>query len=231
MYDPATLQRIAVSVASTLLLVTGCAPSANPAALLAQTKARLDSAQTLHFELTSTDVQGAGPLITGGSGDARRPDSFSGRLSVKLSGFAVNVEVVSIGGSFYVKLPTDTEYARTDPTAYGFGDPGLLLDPRQGLSSLLLLCHSSTLGDDDRYNGELLQEVKCTLPGRPVASLLTSADAGQDVAATFGIVSASGQLRRVVLTGPFFSRSTRSTFTLVLDKYGENVSITAPAGA
>ena len=215
-----------------MLAVAACgSPSADPSTLLAQTKAKLDAAPSLHFLLTSDGVRGTGPLITGGSGDARRPDGFSGRLSVMVSGFAVSIEVVSVGGVFYVKLPTDTQFAPTDPTAYGFGDPAMLLDPRRGLSSLLLKCRSSTLDSDDRYNGEQLHEVRCTLPGPAVASLLTSADRGQDVAATFGISAGNGQLRRVVLRGPFFDKRTPSTFTLVLDKYGENVSVTPPAGA
>jgi lipoprotein LprG len=41
-------------------------------------------------------------------------------------------------------------------------------------------------------------------------------------------VTADNALRKVVLNGPFYSASKRSTFTLVLDKYGENVSITPP---
>jgi len=227
---PATFPRItAVVTAASLLAAGGCgSPPPDATRLLAQTKARLDATSALHFELTSRDVQGTGPLITGGSGDAQRPDRFSGTLAVKLSGFAVSIDVVSVGGVFYVKLPTDTGFTPTDPAAYGFGDPALFLDPKRGLSSLLLACRSSAVRGDDRYNGELLHEVSCTLPGRPVASLLTSADPGRDVDATFGIAAGGGQLRRVVLIGPFFSKRTVSTFTVVLDRYGENVSIAAP---
>ena len=32
------------------------------------------------------------------------------------------------------------------------------------------------------------------------------------------------------MVGPFFNKSHASTFTVVLDKYGENVTITPPAG-
>jgi hypothetical protein len=35
-------------------------------------------------------------------------------------------------------------------------------------------------------------------------------------------------LRQVRLTGPFFQKGKDSTFTLVLDRYGEKVSISAP---
>ncbi len=105
----------------------------------------------------------------------------------------------------------------------------MLLDTRTGLSSLLLLCDAPSLADGDRYNGELLDEVRCSLPGKQVAALLTSADPTRRVSATFGIVPDTMQLRRVVLTGPFFSTTQNSTFTVVLDSYGENVTVTPPA--
>ena len=37
------------------------------------------------------------------------------------------------------------------------------------------------------------------------------------------IVKDSGELRRAVLKGPFFEKTVDSTFTLVLDQYGEKV--------
>jgi hypothetical protein len=61
-----------------------------------------------------------------------------------------------------------------------------------------------------------------------VAALLTSADPSKSVAATFGIDTSNNQLRRVVLTGPFISKGTDTTYTLVLTNYGENVSVTPP---
>jgi lipoprotein LprG len=187
----------------------------------------VDAAHSVHFQLTSSGAQGSGPVITGGSGDLVRPDSFRGLLNVTLSGFAVDVNVVSTGGSFLVKLPTDTSYLSANPADYGFADPAQLLDPQHGVSGLLLLCQSTALSSDDRYNGEELHEVGCMLPGNAVATLLTSADPSQSVAATFGVTTAN-ELRKVVLNGPFYSASKHSTFTLVIDKYGENVSITAP---
>jgi len=50
------------------------------------------------------------------------------------------------------------------------------------------------------------------------------------VQATIGVNASSHQLRRIVLVGPFFEKAHSSTFTLVLDRYGENVTITPPAG-
>lgn len=190
----------------------------------------MDVASAFHFTLTSAGVAGAGALLTGGSGDMVRPASMSGTLQVSISGLSLGVKVVSVGGTFHVKLPTDSAFSVADPRDFGFADPAQLIDARIGLSSLLPLCQSPQTQSDDRLNGEALHEVTCTLPGAAVAALLTSADASKGVAATFGIDSGDSQLRRVVLVGPFFAKGADSTFTLVLDNYGENVSITPPPG-
>jgi lipoprotein LprG len=220
---------LTVGVAAAML--SGCgAAAADPAQLLREAKSSVDSAPAVHFTLTSANVTGAGPLITGGQGDAKRPDGFAGSLSVVAGGFTVNVDVVSTGGVFYAQSPLSAGFTKTDPSAYGFGDPGKLLDPATGLSSLLAVCSSPANRDGDRLNGEQLDEVACAIPGAQVAALLTSADPSQPVQATVGVNSSTHQLRRVVLVGPFFDRAHSSTFTVVLDKYGENVSITPPAG-
>ena len=205
-------------------------PAVDPSQLLRDGKKAIDSASAVHFTLTSKDVTGAGPLITGGDGNARRPDGFSGTLNVVASGFTLAVDVVSTGGVFYARTPLTNTFDKTDPSKYGFGDPGQLLDPNKGLSTLLADCSGATVKDSDRLNGEQLSEVSCSIPGDPVAKLLTSVDPSQAVAATVGVDASTHELRRVVLVGPFFDKSKPSTFTVVLDKYGENVSITPPAG-
>jgi LppX_LprAFG lipoprotein len=223
------LRRIAVVATTSLLMLSGCgAPAINATDLLQKTKNVLDSTQSFHFTLSSAKVAGSGPLLTGGRGDMHRPASMSGTLQVSIYGLAISVPVVSVGGRFSVKLPTSSGFTTADPSAYGFADPARLIDPSTGLSSLLLRCRSPQVESDDRYNGEALHEIGCTLPGGAVAALLTSAAPSKDVAATFGIDTTTNQLRRVVLTGPFVSAGTNSTYTLILANYGENVSITPP---
>jgi lipoprotein LprG len=224
--------RRVLTVACAVLLLSGCggSPPVDAAQVLRDAKKSVDTAQAVHFTLTSQNVTGAGPLITGGSGDAQRPDGFAGSLTVLASGFPLTVQVVSTGGVFYANTPLSAGFQKTDPSQYGFGDPGKLLDPTTGLSSLLAVCTGAANRDGDRLNGEQLTEVACSIPGAPVAALLTSADPSQPVQATVGVDATTSQLRRVVLVGPFFDKAHPSTFTVVLDKYGENVSITPPAG-
>lgn len=220
---------VITAIAISVLAGCGTAP-VDPSQVLRDAKHSIDSASAVHFTLTSQDVRGAGPLITGGEGDARRPDSFTGSLSVVAGGFTLRVNVVSTGGVFYAQTPLGSGYDKTDPSTYGFGDPAQLLNPDHGLSSLLTACTGAANRDADRLNGEQLDEVGCSIPGALVAALLTSADASQPVQATIGADVTTHQLRRVALVGPFFDKAHVSTFTVVLDKYGENVTITPPAG-
>jgi LppX_LprAFG lipoprotein len=217
-----------------LVASAGCgsspAPSPDARAVLQQAKQAIDSATAVHFSLTSTGAASAsGTAISAADGDAHRPDGFSGTLTVLQSGFTVKVHIVSARGTFYVQLPFTSRFEPTDPGKYGFGDPATLLDPDKGLSSLLVEALSARLGDRDRLQGEELEEVEVTLPGQRVRDLLTSADPSQAVTGRIGIAVDTHQIRRVVLTGPFFDAHTKSTYTLVLDRYGENVSITPPA--
>lgn len=196
--------------------------------LLAKAKTTVDAATSLRFRLTGTDLPDGGSAVTGGEGVAARPPSFQGTLSVRVAGAAAKVEVISVGGTFYAKLPFTTTFAVADPKTLGFSDPAGLLDPTTGVSALLT-AGTATLAGQSRLDGEVLTDVDVTLPGTIVAELLTSADPAKEVTGTVGI-AANGEVRRVVLTGPFFAATTQSTFTLLLDRYGDPVSIVAPTG-
>jgi hypothetical protein len=227
------LRRFA-AVSTAVLSLSACGgsstPSINATTLLKTAKGVLDATSSFHFVLSSADVTGSGAELTGASGDMKRPDSMAGTLQVSIYGLALSVPVVSVGGVFSVKLPTGGGFTAANPVDYGFADPATLIDPNTGLSSLLLKCQSPQVESDDRYNGEALHEIGCSLPGKAVAAVLTSADPSKSVAATFGIDTSTNQLRRVVLTGPFVSASNSDTsYTLVLTNYGENVTVTPPA--
>jgi lipoprotein LprG len=200
----------------------------DPRTILREAKTTIDATPAVHFLLTSENAHGSGTLITGAEGEAKRPAQFAGHLDVLQSGFAVPVEIVSIGGIFSVKLPFTSRFVRADPAAYGFGDPAQLLDRDHGLSSLLTTARTANLAGRDRINGEEVYEVEVSLPGEEVAALLTSADKTRDVKGRIAIDVDSHQTRRVVLTGPFFDAHTFSTYTAVIDRYGENPAITPP---
>ena len=210
-------------------LIAACGytgPSAST--LLQRAKTTFDQTSAFHIHLTSQNTAGTGTELTAAEGDAVRPDGFSGTLTVEEAGFPLQIKVVSAGGTFYVQLPFSDDFQTASPSKYGFGDPGQLLDPNTGISTLLTAAQKLSIGSSVRLNGESLQQVDATLPGKLIASLLVDADPSQPVATVFSIDPSSYQVREVDLTGPIFEAGHQSTFHLVLDNYGENVSVSPP---
>lgn len=211
-----------------LVACGGGAPPESASHLLGRAKTTLDKASTAHFDLTSSGAPTTGTALVGGQGDIARPSSFAGTLKVLASGATVDLKVISVAGKVYAQLPFTATYSVVDPKAFGFGDPGALLDPNTGISQLLKGATGAKLGDEKRVSGVLVREVSAKLPGDLVQKILTSKDPSKPVTAQFSIASDSGQLRRATLTGPFFSATKDATFTLDLSQFGAHVSITAP---
>ena len=144
-------------------------------------------------------------------------------------GATADLEVVSVDGTVYAQLPFTSGFSVVDPAQFGFGDPGALLDPETGISQLLAEAENAELGEERRVDGEVVREVTAELPGDLVEQILTSAGpehAGATPASRSP--SESGELRRAVLTGPFFDADEDATFTLELSDFGADVEITAP---
>ncbi len=200
----------------------------DPQALIDEAKVTFDESSSVRFVLTSSDVPSSDNVLVGGEGVIARPDSFQGEVQVLLLGSEVTIDIISVDGTLYAQLPFQSGYAETDPDDLGLQDPGTLIDPETGFSQLLATAEDPELGEEVRVDGEVLREVTATLPGEVVDELLASADPAQDVDATLAISEDSGELRRAVLTGPFFDADSDSTFTIVLDEYGADVDITAP---
>jgi lipoprotein LprG len=200
----------------------------SPADLLSRARTTLDGADSVHFVLDSDNAPTTGTALIGGEGDFQRPTSFSGTLQVLTGGNTVGLKVISVEGTVYVQLPFVPSYSVVDPAQFGLSDPGALLDPETGISQLLAKAENVKGGDEKRVDGEVVQEVTADLPGDLVQQVLSSKDPSKPVQARFSIATDSGQLRRAVLTGPFFDATNDATYTIELSDFGEDVDITAP---
>ncbi|SDY08116.1 lipoprotein LprG [Modestobacter sp. DSM 44400] len=222
----------ALAILAILAVPAFAACSSDPAEsatdLLARARTTLDDTRSVHFVLESTGAPATGTVLLGGMGDLARPASFSGTLRVQAVGSAIDVNAVSVDGTVYAQLPFQQTYSIVDPAQFGVGDPGALLDPDTGISPLLTSAEDAKLGKEKRVGGEVVREVTAQLPGDLVAQALTSKEPSQPVQARLSIATDSGQLRRVELTGPFFTAGDDATYTLELSDFGADVQITAP---
>jgi hypothetical protein len=196
--------------------------------LLARAKTTLDEASSAHFVLDSEGAPDSGTLLVGGEGDIARPSSFEGALEVRAIGSVLDLKVISVDGTVYAQLPFTSSFSVVEPAMFGFGDPGALLDPDNGISQLLVETDSAQLGEESRVDGEVVREVTAELPGDLVERILASQDPSQPVKARFSIATETGELRRAELTGPFFTAGEDATYTLELSDFGADVEITAP---
>jgi lipoprotein LprG len=221
---------LALLAAVVALPLAGCggASDESPSELLAHAKKTLDDASSVHFTLETAEKPGTATGLLGGEGDLERPSSFKGTLQVLTAGATVDVDVVSVDGTVWAKLPFTPGFAEVDPAKFGIGDPADLLDPETGISQLLSSVEDPQLGDERRVDGEVVREVTGSIPGDLVARLLTSKDPAQPVEAVFAIAGDGAELRRAELTGPFFTAEDDATYVVQLSGYGDDVQISAP---
>lgn len=227
----ARLLRTICGAAVLAVVAAGCGRTGNTnaAALLQKAKATLDATSSAHFVLTSTNATTAGgTTISGGDGDVQRPDRLRGSLNLVVKGLSVSVKVIAVGDQVYAQLPFATKYAKIDPSAFGLGNPGQLLDPDNGLSTLLSSATGAKSTGQKRINGELVDEISATVPGSKIP-VLPDANPSSAVRLVAAIDPGNNELRQVTLTGPFVRANTNSTFTVTLTNYGESVQINLPS--
>jgi hypothetical protein len=228
---PGAVVAAAVVVAAVTLAACGSSsPKVSAPVLLQKAKVTVDTASSVHFVLTSSNVSLSGTNLTGGQGDLVRPGSLRGSFSVALSGFTANVKVISVGQVFEAELPFAANYTKTDPANFGLTNPAQLLDPDKGLANLLTLAQNPRPGPTKRLGGELLDTVSYTVPGRDIP-VLPDTNPAQPVDLTVAIDPNSFELRSVTLVGPLTSATSNSTYVVTLSNYGEHVNIALPAGS
>jgi LppX_LprAFG lipoprotein len=206
------------------------AAATDPAERLTAAADLLDQTSGVSFALDGDDLPDFGTVILGAAGVAAPPASFDGEIRVLTGGLSASVEVISIDGELWAKLPLTTDFARVEAAALGFSDPGALLDPDRGVGRLLRSADNPEEGERIRVGAAVFDQITATLPGELVGQVLTIADPDAEVDAAFALDPETGHLRQAVLTGPFVENGDGQTYTVRLDDYDQDVDISAPAG-
>ncbi|HSI93646.1 MAG TPA: LppX_LprAFG lipoprotein [Jiangellaceae bacterium] len=227
---------LAAAAAAAVLGVAGCsggdepepASDTDPAAMLETAAGLLGQTSGLRFTMEGENLPDAGMVIIGADGLAAPPASFEGDIRIATSGLAATIEVVSVNGQLWAKLPLTEDFAQMDAASLGFSDPGLLLDPDHGVGQLLRSAEDPAHADQVRVGSEVFDQVTATLPGELVGRLLTITDPAAQVQAVFALDTGTGHLRQAILTGPFVPNGADQTYTVRLDDYDQAVDISAP---
>ena len=198
-----------------------------PAELLTSARAKLETSPSVSFTLESANLPGKAVGISGAKGTGRfTPPSFKGTLNATISGVTGSVDVIAVDKDVWMKFFTP-DYNPIDPADYGAPNPAQLFDTKTGITSLVDTTQGVQKEGTVRDGADVLATVKGTLPGSAVADLLVVGDRSATFDVSYGITDPGGELRRVVLTGPFYKGAT-STYTLRLKRLDQPVEITRP---
>jgi lipoprotein LprG len=227
------LRQLAV-VGALVLTLAGCsgaskAPAAAkpPAAQLAAARAALEKSPAVSLTLAATGLPASASGVSGGTGTGLfSPPSFKGTLNATVSGVTGTVAVIAVDQDVFMKFFTPG-YVKVDPKTYGAPNPAQLFNPQTGLTSLLPRTTHLAQGPTVRSGSDVLHTITGQLPGAAVADLLVVGDRSGTFDVTYGLTDPGGELRSVVLKGPFYAGST-STYTVGLKTLTQAVVINRP---
>lgn len=227
------MRRLLIVVVPLALALVGCSGGADAAPdaarAFATARQHFVDAGTVDIEVSSagvpqgvngvTSVRGAGVI------DASTP-KFKGSLTATLGGVTGAVDVIAIGDQAWMSLFTQ-DYNPVDLNALGAPNPAQLFAPDGGVAAMLDAPAGFTTGERRRLGADVLQHYTGKLSGKAVVDALHIGKGTGDFTADYGIDTATGQLRQVVLTGPFYAGTT-TTYTVHLTQYGTPVDIQQP---
>lgn len=234
-----TTRRVLPAALVAVLALTACSgddgdgggeTTTDPQAQLDTAADLLNEASSVTFTLEGADLPDDGTVVVGGEGVAVPPSSFEGEIRIRAGALPATIKIVSVDGRLWAQLPLTSGFDEVDAEELGFGDPGLLIDPDQGVSQLLTSGTEVTAGEQIRVDGDVYDQVESVLPGELVGQVLTIADPEADVQAVWALDSESGHLRQATLTGPFYDGGEQQTYTVRLDDYDEPAEISTPEG-
>jgi lipoprotein LprG len=217
------------------LLVAGCSgdqPGAQarqqtPGERLSSARAQLEKSPSVSFTLESEKLPGKAVGVSGAKGTGRfDPPSFQCTLNATVNGVSGSVDVIAVEDDVYMKFFTP-DYNRIDPAEYGAPNPAALFDTETGITSLVGKTQGLAAGERTRDGADVVDTLSGTLPGSAVADLLVIGDRAGTYDVRYGITVPGGELRTVVLEGPFWPGTT-STYTLRLKPLESAAAITRP---
>jgi lipoprotein LprG len=213
------------------MLLAGCGgsdtPEDSPTQVLAAAKKQLDTTSGVRIGLSTPKLPTGVDGLLSATGIGTHAPAFQGTIKVAAKGFTADADVVAVDGEVHAKLPFTKRFTVIDPADYGAPDPASLLDPEDGLSSLLTSATGMKSDGEVREGKTVLRSYTGTVPGRSVAAVIPSATPGATFGATF-TVGARDRLSKAVLTGPFYPESGDVTYTITFDQYDTEKDIAAP---
>lgn len=165
-------------------------------------------------------------VIRSADGDVLMPDKIRAQASVLLSGQAMTVNLISIGTNQFITDPITGQWR----VVKGMFDPRKLTNPDTGIISLAGQLQNVTGPTDDNVGGTPCWRVNGLLPAKSLAFFTGGGvPAGTMLKTSICAGKADGLPYAISVIGKAAAGdSAQTTYTFLITKYNENISIVAP---
>ncbi len=230
---------ILVSVIGSLILtavLAGCkgsptptpTPSLAPSEIVNQSSAKMQTLSSYHFLLQQ--VGGGTPIAAGvemtkAEGDVVRPDKLKATITGTVSGFAVQVQIVSVGGVLEITNPLTGAW-ETPSASFSVLS---IFDPNTGVGAILKGLADPAGLADAQAGGVLCYHLTGSIKSENLSAITGSAVTGTSISTELWIGKDDLFVRQVKLTGQITSSEvTGIVRTLSLSAFNESITIQLP---
>jgi hypothetical protein len=216
-------------VLALLLVACGGDNTAAPSAqqLLQDAQAAIQKVSSYHFTLQATNIGTSSTLpIQSADGDVVVPDKLQANATVLFNGGTVTTKIISIGNDQYIYLVAS--WQKKD----GLFDPRALTNSQTGLAAFLGAIQNPSPPSDSSSGGQPCWSTS----GKIDASLLAGLTGGGVPPGTLDDVTTcigkSDHLPYLIIVKGMAAQgdSSDTTRTIMLSKFNEQITITAPPG-
>jgi lipoprotein LprG len=193
------------------------------AALLAESAAALEEAQTAHIVLDISPPVGALP-IERAEGDLDRGGDAKGTIQLIFGAQLIEVEFVVLGNTAWLKYPTGG-WAQAGSIANIY-DPSAILDPERGVANLLTTATNARTDGEERVDGVDTWRVKVDIDQDAANTLVPGVPDG--LTGTVWLDKETKRMVKAVVDSPASGSNPASVITLEMTNYDAAVDISAP---
>ncbi len=205
------------------------APPPDPAVELKQAGQAMGTVKSVTADVkfgSGVDYQGF--TLTSATARIQPPSTSDTTLKVKQQDFLVDIQVITLPGHVYVKVPFSAFTELTPQQAGELPNLGGLFDPQSGLPAALPNGTATHRLGSEKVGGVDCDKIATTYSAQTLGSALGGLKPAGDVAATIWVSRADHLVRRVVLNGQVVPSAGATTVQVDLHDFNAPVSVTPP---
>jgi hypothetical protein len=196
--------------------------------VITQYSARMQTLTSYHFLLDQ--VGGGTPLALGvemkkAEGDIISPDKLKTTLTGTVSGFTVQVQIISVGGVLKMTNPLNGQW-ETPSSSFSVLS---IFDPHTGIAAILKGVANVSKLDDAQAGGVLCYHLNGTIQSENLSAITGSAITGTSITTQLWIGKDDLLVRNVQLTGQITETEVQGIVrTLSFSNFNESITIDLP---